>query len=87
MAGVAPLAGARIEIWSARLMKTNRLSPPSRGRELKYVLQPLGDALDVAPLAGARIEMSATRGPCRGTRSPPSRGRELKLDDILFNVM
>ena len=56
---VAPLAGAWIEILPASVFPSSfRLSPPSRGRGLKYV-----DAVtdpetgEVAPLAGAWIEI------------------------------
>ena len=57
--GVAPLAGAWIEIQNLDLKTFQSLSLPSRERGLKYsdYLLILSHVL-VAPLAGAWIEMS-----------------------------
>ena len=56
--GVAPLAGARIEINCCNPCETTALSPLSQGRELKLLLENFPHvAARVAPLAGARIEI------------------------------
>ncbi len=59
---VAPYAGAGIEISGIRYHVQLPLSPPTRGRELKYfILHNIIPTPIVAPYAGAGIEMSFAR--------------------------
>ena len=56
------------------------LSPPARGRELKYVssLPHTPTSRRVAPRAGAGIEIKGMLCERCLAKSPPARGRELK---------
>ena len=55
---VAPLAGARIEIYMLWIMGVRDASLPSRERGLKFCESILMEVCyGVAPLAGARIEI------------------------------
>ena len=75
---VTPHAGVRIEISRGRGKFTRRLSPPTRGCELKYKPTKIIAKSEVTPHAGVRIEMIC--GICFRlySRSPPTRGCELK---------
>ena len=76
---VAPLAGARIEIYGGCCHSPSKLSLPSRERGLKYYLyDTLQNFEKVAPLAGARIEIRCCQSRNTPYQSLPSRERGLK---------
>ena len=73
--GVAPLAGAWIEIVGWYAVDRNRRSPPSRGRGLKCKISALYHGIcTVAPLAGAWIEIRSRPAPAPSTHRRPPRG-------------
>jgi len=60
--GVAPCAGAWIETRGIRRWRSNRMSPPARGRGLKHKDRQGHDKKHaVAPCAGAWIETGRAR--------------------------